>query len=143
MRKIIVLAVCCVAVSSVAARADDWRGPANYPARVVAFAWSGGAAVLDVNHPATFGSWTIAFPASGLPLMEMTTNRFGLFYDTQKNADGTLPLICTNAVSGQHGCTIWLTPAQGSTGEACSLVLDIPTMFPLSIACPSDVTFQR
>jgi hypothetical protein len=121
--------------------ADDWRDKTNYPARVTAIAF--GAQVLDSNHAAHFGSWTVAFGPEGLPLFNTC---FGM--DTFCSMDvsdrsGSHPdLLCTNATVGQTWCRLQfnLPDAQHPDG-ICLFWPSNMTGFPIS--CPTDMTFKR
>jgi hypothetical protein len=131
MKRVTVLVIFVLTASVVGARADDWHNESNYPARVVAFNF--GSSILDQNHSARFGSWIVSFGAHGLPTM-IAKDSGGKYYVT---GFPPYPLICTNAVSGQAGCAIFLYL---TNPNRCNLAADD---FHFSIPCPTSITFER
>jgi hypothetical protein len=131
MKSAIFLLASALAASAVPAWAEDWHNASNYPARAVAFNF--GSGVLDSNHSVRFGSWTVSFGAHGLPTM-IAKDSGGKYYVT---GFPPYPLVCTNAVSGQAGCAIFLYL---TNPNRCDLAADD---FHFSIPCPASITFQR
>lgn len=132
--------ISALAFSTMPAWANDWQDQANYPARVTTFTFSSG--VLDSNHSVRFGSWTVSFDPQHLPLVMAFGAGDGLYYAPANIGNDALALLCTNAVVGQARCTFWLNPAKPNKPyDWCGLIM-IPGP-PLTIPCPTSITFKR
>jgi hypothetical protein len=138
MKRVVVLMVYALAVSTVPALADDWHDPINYPAQVTAFNF--GSGVLNSNHSVRFGSWTISFGAHGSPTMRETNGGNGRSWTASFPPPA---LVCANSVLGRTGCTIVLSalnPDFCMIGFVPPLDANVQT---LKIPCPTSLTFQH
>jgi hypothetical protein len=141
MKKALVLTVFALAISALSVWADDWHDPANYPARAIAFTF--GSQVLDSRHSVRFGSWTVSFGTQGLPLVEAFGAGDHLYYAPVNKSDGNMSLVCANAVRGREWCTLWFNPAKpNKSNDWCGLVIGSVGV-PITIPCPTSVTFQE
>src|SRR5271165_875037 len=135
MKSATCLLSCCLAVLATTARADDWQDQANYPSKVVSISF--GSAVLDANHPVTFGSYKVAF-APSLPIIQHFVNTSGYSFGFASDQ-----LTCTNALAGTRQCEMWLSPAGQGGVQNDHCAINPIGLSPVPIPCPSDITFQR
>jgi hypothetical protein len=132
-----ILAAVALVMTTSSTWAEDWHAASNYPARAIAFQF--GSGTLDRTHSIRFGSWTVSFRPQEIPIMSKMAASGT--YGTQNRSDGTMALVCANAVAGQSACAIAVSSAQqGRRQDACTLLIFPETSLP--IPCPTSITFQ-